>query len=160
LSYAYSRNFVDRLGALGAAVVFATFADWFQMGVQAETEALFALLVSASLLVWHHGLTRGWSDAVSFSAGYALMALATLTKAVQAPVDFVGSIFGYLILTRQWRRLFRVGHLVGIVVGAAVLLAWIIPYAQVMGWDEALFVWTGDPAVVLNGRVTDWNGKQ
>ena len=44
--YGYGRTFLSRLGALAAAASFATLADMFQMGRQAETEALFILLVA------------------------------------------------------------------------------------------------------------------
>jgi 4-amino-4-deoxy-L-arabinose transferase-like glycosyltransferase len=154
--YGYSRTFLSRLGALTAAVAFATMADIFQMSRQAETEALFILLLSAALLLWHWGMTRRWTAGCTWSIGYGLMALAMLTKGVQAPCYFLGSIVVYLILTRQWRQLFSRAHLLGILVGAAVLLAWIIPYAQVMGWSSVPLVWLGDPAIRVNGGVRDW----
>src|SRR5262245_19228359 len=106
LIYGYGRTFLSRLGALAAAAAFATLVAMFQMGRQAETEALFILLVSASLLLWHWGLVRRWPAALTFAAGYGLMALAMLTKGIQAPVSFVGSVGFYLVLTGQWRRLF------------------------------------------------------
>ncbi len=53
LIYAYARISLSRLGAFTAAASFATMADMFKMGLYAETEPLFILLVSASLLVWH-----------------------------------------------------------------------------------------------------------
>src|SRR5262249_432081 len=124
--YGYSRIGLSRHGALAAAVVFATFADMFAMGRQAETEALFILLLSGSLLVWHWGFLRRWPDFATYACGYGLMALAMLTKGIQAPTYFVGSIFAYLVLTGQWRRLFCRGHLLGALAGAAILLAWVI----------------------------------
>jgi 4-amino-4-deoxy-L-arabinose transferase-like glycosyltransferase len=87
------------------------------------------------------------------------MALATLTKGVQAPAYFLGAVAAWLLLSRQWRRLFGPGHLAGAAVGAAFLLAWTIPYALAMGWDETRIVWTGDPAIVLSSRVGGWDGQ-
>ena len=53
LVYAYSRQFLSRLGALSSALVYCTFAQVLQLGRVAETEALFTLFVSAALFVWH-----------------------------------------------------------------------------------------------------------
>jgi 4-amino-4-deoxy-L-arabinose transferase-like glycosyltransferase len=147
LIYSYSRTFLSRLGALAAGVAFATLAGMFQMGRQAETEALFILLVSASLLVWHAGFVRRGPDAWTFAAGYALMALAMLTKGLQAPTYFVGSVGLYLVLTGQGRRLFSRAHLLGVLAAAAVLGAWVLPYARVLGWSGVRDVWLGDPAL-------------
>jgi 4-amino-4-deoxy-L-arabinose transferase-like glycosyltransferase len=112
--------------------------------------------VSASLLLWHWGFLRRWPDAVTFGAGYAFMALATLTKGVQAPTYFIGAVTVYLVLTGQWRRLFCVGQLWGMLVGALVMLTWIVPYALAMGWDAVIFAWTGDPAIGNNARIANW----
>jgi 4-amino-4-deoxy-L-arabinose transferase-like glycosyltransferase len=126
-------------------------ADMFKMGLYAETEAIFTLLVSASLLGWHWGVLRGWPHGRCFALGYAFMALATLTKGIQAPPYFVGAVVVYLVLSRQWGRLFSWGHLAGMLVGVAVLLAWTVPYGLAMGWPAAKEVWLGD-ATVNNGR--------
>jgi 4-amino-4-deoxy-L-arabinose transferase-like glycosyltransferase len=39
--------------------------------------------------------------------------------------------------------------------GAAVLAAWVVPYAAVMGWSEVRSVWFGDPAVTLQALPLD-----
>ncbi len=83
LIYGYCRSVLSRLGALAAAVAFATLADMFQMGRQAETEALFIFLLSGSLLTWHLGLLRRWPETLTWIAGYGFMALAMLTKGLQ-----------------------------------------------------------------------------
>jgi 4-amino-4-deoxy-L-arabinose transferase-like glycosyltransferase len=149
LVYGYCRSFLGRLGSLAAAVAFATLADMFQMGRQAETEAIFILLVSASLLVWHWGLMRRWSETATWSLGYGIAALAMLTKGLQAPAYFVGATFVYLTLSGQFRRLFTRAHAVGMLVGASVLAAWIVPYARQVGIAGALDPWFGDQAMQL-----------
>jgi 4-amino-4-deoxy-L-arabinose transferase-like glycosyltransferase len=157
LTYGYARTFLSRLGAFAAAAAFATFADVFQMGRQAETEAVFIFFLSASLLVWHWGMMRGWPDAVTYALGYGFMALGMLTKGMQAPTYFVASITLYMLLTGQWRRFVSTAHVLGALVGLALLLCWVIPYAGVMGWPAVHMVWGGDPAVQSNGHVLDWN---
>jgi 4-amino-4-deoxy-L-arabinose transferase-like glycosyltransferase len=158
--YGYSRSFLSRLAAFAAALSFATFADWLTMGRQAETEAIFTFLLGTALLTWHWGLMRRWPLALTFSLGYGFMALAMMSKGMQAPMYFVGATWGYLLLTRDWQRLVSLGHVVGIAAGAAVLLAWVIPYANSMGWDEVRMIWMGDPAYRVNGRPQDWKGGE
>ena len=80
------------------------------------------------------------------------MALAMLTKGIQAPLYFTASVGLYLVLTGQWRRLFTWAHLLGVLVGAAILFAWALPYSFVMGWSGVRLVWTGDAAV----RIHNW----
>jgi 4-amino-4-deoxy-L-arabinose transferase-like glycosyltransferase len=154
LVYGYSRTFLSRTGALAAGAAFATFADQFQMGRQAETEAVFILLVSASLLTWHWGLTRRWPDAQTWAAGYVLMALAALTKSVQAPAYFLGGVGAYLVLAGEWRRLLSRAHLLGALAGAAVLGAWVIPYYRLMGWSGVHDAWLGDCAARIENYLS------
>jgi 4-amino-4-deoxy-L-arabinose transferase-like glycosyltransferase len=157
LIYGYARLSLSRFGAFAAAAAFATMADMFKMGLYAETEAVFIFEVSASLMVWHWGMLRRWPDTVTYAAGYGLMALGMLTKSFQAPTYFIAGISAYLVLSGQWRRLFCRGHLVGMLVGAVVMLAWILPYAAAMGWGAVYMVWLGDPVVADCGRVQNWD---
>lgn len=152
LTYGYARTFLGRLGALTAALAFATMADMFQMGRQAETEAVFILLVSASLLVWHGGMTRHWPEFVTWACGYGLMALAMLTKGLQAPLYFVATTCLYLLGTGQLRRIFTLAHLGGLLVGVAVLAAWVVPFYRATGPDAFMVPWFGDAAMA-----PDWS---
>jgi 4-amino-4-deoxy-L-arabinose transferase-like glycosyltransferase len=156
LVYGYGRTFLSRTGAMAAAAAFATLGEMFQMGRQAETEALFILLLSAALLVWHWGLVRRWPAAATWAAGYGLTALATLTKGMQAPLYFVGATGAYLVLTRQWRRLLSAAHLLGAALAVALLAAWAVPYGLRLGWPAVRTVWFGDPAL----RVTGWKADE
>lgn len=160
LVYGYARSFMGRVGALAAGLAFASSADWFQMGRQAETEALFTLLLGGALLLWHWGMERGWPGWACFSIGYSLMAMATLTKGLQAPVYFVGATWLHMIFNRDWKRLFSAGHLAGLLAGAIVLAAWVVPYAGAVGWGGVLQVWTGDPAYHVNGRIANWKAAE
>jgi 4-amino-4-deoxy-L-arabinose transferase-like glycosyltransferase len=154
--YWYARQSLSRLGALAAGSAFTTFADIFKSGVQAETEAIFTLLVGGSLLVWHGNFLRRGATTWTYASGYALMALAMLTKGIQAPAYYLGSIGIYLLLTKQWRLPFCRAHLLGSLAGVAILLAWIIPYAGVMGWQAVPQAWFGDPAITVNGGIRSW----
>jgi 4-amino-4-deoxy-L-arabinose transferase-like glycosyltransferase len=152
--YGYGRTFLSRTGALAAAAAYATFGEMLQMGRQAETEAVFIMLVTGSLLVWHWGIVRGWPAAWTWSLGYAFMALGGLTKGPQAPFYFLGSVGVYLLWTRQWRMLFSCAHLLGILVAAAILAAWHVPYYQRCGMFGIHAIWMNDTAP----RLLEWDG--
>ena len=119
-------HFFLTLGALAAAASFATLADMFQMGRQAETEALFILLASASLLRWHRGWMRSWPAGLTWSIGYGLITRAMLTKGIQAPAYFVGSVGSYLVLLASGAGFSAKAHL-SIAGLRLYFVAWIIP---------------------------------
>jgi 4-amino-4-deoxy-L-arabinose transferase-like glycosyltransferase len=152
LVYRYARLTLSRVGALAAAVAFATLGELFTTGSQAETEAVFIALVSASLLLWHAGHLRGWPGFLTWSAGHVFAGLAVLTKGPQAPVYFLASAGAYLVLTGQRRRFFSRGHLVGALAGAAVVLGWLIPFSLRLGWEAGCAAVMGDAAA----RFRDW----
>jgi 4-amino-4-deoxy-L-arabinose transferase-like glycosyltransferase len=149
LVYGYARTLLSRLGALAAAVAFATMAQVMELGRLAETEAVFTFLVSASLLVWHWGFSRSWPAAWTWTASYTLAALATLAKGPQAPTYFVASVGSFLLLQGRWRFLFSRGHLLG--VGAFVLVfgAWQVPFYRQLGWPGVVGIWTSDASLRL-----------
>lgn len=144
--YAYARTWLGRLGALVAGVSFLTTVIVTDLGRLGETEAVFTLLVSSALLVWHAGYQRGWPPAASWTAGYALAALAGLAKGPQGPVYFAAPVFIFLALRRDWRYLLGRGHVVGILAFAVVLGAWQIPYALRTDWASVRGIWLSNAA--------------
>src|SRR3954451_13841374 len=78
LVYAYTRTFTTQTGAATAALAYATIGQVLQIGRLGESEALFALLVSGSLLLWHIGCVRRWHPIVVWSVGFGLAALGAL----------------------------------------------------------------------------------
>ena len=68
LVYGYTRAFASTIAATVAAIAYATMGQVLQIGRQGESEALFALLVGASLLIWHLGYLRGWRPVVVWMA--------------------------------------------------------------------------------------------
>ncbi len=59
LIYGYVRRWATRFAALAAAAAYATSVQVMQLGRLGESEALFALFVGGSLLVWHAGYLQG-----------------------------------------------------------------------------------------------------
>ena len=142
LIYAYTRNFLSRTGAFLAAVAYPTMAQVLQLGRVAESEGLFTLLISASLLIWHWGYLRKWPAHWMWTTGYVLSALAGLTKGPQGIAYFIGPVWFYLIvLERHWRELLRPAHILGVIAGLATIAAWQAPYVLATSWEAGLAVW-------------------
>lgn len=143
LLYAYGRRLLSPLAALLAAGGYATFGQVLQIGRYGESEAIFALLLVSSLLVWHAHYLAGRASWQAWAWGYSLAALAALTKGPQGPVYFVVVTWAFLLLQRDWRYLFSWGHLAGWSLGIAILLAWTIPFYLLTDWQRAIEIWMG-----------------
>ena len=81
-------------------------------------------------MLWHWGQLRGWPALTTWVVSYSLVGLGVLCKGPQPVVYFCGSVGLYLVINHQWRRLLSLGHVAGIAVGTAVVLAWAVPCAQ------------------------------
>lgn len=155
--YGYARQFVGRTGATVAALAYGTMGQILTESQQAETESIFALALSASLILWHWGYTRKWPTALTWGAAYGCAAIAGLCKGgLQPPVYLLGAIGLFLLWKRDVRFVFRWGHLAGLAFGAAVVAAWAVPCADRVGWDDTRKIWMTD----TSSRFLDWKLDQ
>jgi len=155
LVYGYARTFLSRLGALAAGAAYATMGQVLELGRLGETDALFTLLVSSSLLIWHWGWLRRWPAGSVWVFGYVLAALAVLVKGPQALLYFAGSAGVFLLVGRQGRCLLSWSHLAGLLAFGAVVGGWLVPlslYLNQVGWDVVGGIWTGRTDLVFADR--------
>jgi 4-amino-4-deoxy-L-arabinose transferase-like glycosyltransferase len=145
--YAYSRTFLSRLGAFGAAAAYLSMLQVLELGRTGETDALFTLFVTGSLLFWHAGYTRKWNPAVVWSLGYGFAALATLTKGPQGPVYFGGPVVVYLFVSGGWRYAFRPGHLAGMLTFLLIWGPWQMTFFLSEGVEGVRHIYFGDVAL-------------
>jgi 4-amino-4-deoxy-L-arabinose transferase-like glycosyltransferase len=143
LIYAYARALLSQIAALTAALVYATMGQVLQIGRLGESEALFALLLSASLLLWHFGYASGREPIVTWTIGFACAALAALVKGPQAPVYFVAITAVYLAVRRDWRWLVCWEYAAGAAVFAIIVAAWQIPFYLATDWPTVVATWSG-----------------
>ena len=156
LIYFYSRAILGRTASLVAGLSFLTSLQVLELGRLGETEALFTLLISASLMLWHMGELKQWSHWYQWLLAFTLAAIATLTKGPQAPTYFAACIGLYLLVTRQWRRLYELPFLCGIAVYALVVGAWLVPYGMMAGWDSVPKIFMDNVALQFS-RQTTWD---
>jgi 4-amino-4-deoxy-L-arabinose transferase-like glycosyltransferase len=153
LVYGYCRTFLTGAGAFAAGAAYATMGQVMELGRLGETDAMFALFVSGSLLLWHWGVTRQWRPAVTWTVAWLCVALGTLTKGLQAPTYFVAAVGMYLFITRQWRFAMSWSHALGIGVALIVVGLWQAPYIVMMGFPAVQHIYAGDVSLYLN----DWS---
>jgi 4-amino-4-deoxy-L-arabinose transferase-like glycosyltransferase len=143
LIYAYARTLISPIAAFIGAFVYASMGQVLQIGRMGESEAVFTLFVSASLMLWHLGYFRNWSPLLNWSVGFTFTALAALVKGPQAPVYFVAITAVYLASRRDWRYLFSWQFIVGGAIFTAIITAWQIPFYLATDWQTVLATWAG-----------------
>jgi len=140
--YAYCSQFLSRWGAFAAGLLYATFPQILQLGQFAESDAIFTLCVTSSLLAWHTGYMRKWPSAATWTAGYALAALAGLAKGPQGPIYFAATVVVFLAAKRDWRFLLSRAHLAGLLGFCVLLGAWQIPFTRATGLAATARIWS------------------
>lgn len=143
LVYTYARALINPITAFIAALVYASMGQVLQIGRMGESEAVFTLLVSASLMLWHLGYLRHWPPLVNWSVGFTCAALAALVKGPQAPVYFGAITAVYLASRRDWRYLFSWQFIAGGALFSAIIAAWQIPFYLATDWQTIMATWTG-----------------
>ncbi len=143
LVFTYARMLLSQVAAIAAALVYATMGQVLQIGRLGESEALFTLLVSASLLIWHLGYMRAWRPLAVWTAGFTLIALGALVKGPQAPIYFVIITAAYLAMRRDWRYLISWPYAAGVACFVAIVAAWQIPFYLATDWASIVATWSG-----------------
>jgi len=150
--WSYARRALPGVGALVAGLAYPTIGHISDLGRRAETDGLFAWLLGAALLAWHHGYAQRWRPLWTWTASGLVIALATLAKGAQAPIAFFGTVYLFLLLRRQSRMLLSTGHLAGLLVFLAGVAAFQVPFHLVAGWEGTRQTWL-DP--LTNRAATD-----
>lgn len=142
--YAYARTFLSRLGAFCAAAGYLSMLQVLELGRTGETDALFTLFVTCSLLAWHTGYLKKWNPVLVWSLGYSFAALATLTKGPQGPVYFLAPVMVYLFITGAWRYALRPAQLAGIACFGLIWGPWQTMFFLSEGVEGVRYIYFGD----------------
>jgi 4-amino-4-deoxy-L-arabinose transferase-like glycosyltransferase len=144
LLYFYGLFWMSRACAFIAAAAFPTMLQVMELGRTAETDLVLTVFVTAGLFGWHYYYEIRKMPARAWTLGYAMIALATLTKGAQGPVYFFATTFLYLCWTRRVGAFFDLRHGLGLCVYALMVAAWLAPYYFMTGRAGAVHVFTGD----------------
>lgn len=128
------RLFSRRAGWIAAAA-FATCAKILWQGRFGQIDMLLVCLVTLAVWFWVRGFTeerRGFYLLFFVAAGFA-----TLAKGPVGLLPPLLSILVFLAVTRSWLEMKRLGIGTGLLLWAAVMLAWLVP-AGIAGGREYL----------------------
>jgi 4-amino-4-deoxy-L-arabinose transferase-like glycosyltransferase len=137
----YALRILSPPAALLAALAYPTMGHIFDLGRRVETDGLFAMLLAASLLVWHGGYVVNKARALTWVVACIIAAAATLTKGLQGPIAFFGAVYLFLLLRRDWRWLLHWGHVIGVVLFLGAIAAFQIPLFMETGWEGTKQTW-------------------
>jgi 4-amino-4-deoxy-L-arabinose transferase-like glycosyltransferase len=122
LAYCWARRAYDERAGIYAALFFATAIGPFLFTRIFIPEVLLGLFMGAALYFWLTGLEGG--AAWRWYAGYALLALAVLTKGFVALAFAGGAAVIYLVLSGEWRRWREFRLFTGLLLFVAVAAPW------------------------------------
>lgn len=141
--YGYARQTLSPLGASAASLAFLTMGGTLWMFRSGAPEVLGSCLLASSVLVWHWAWIEDWPDFALWGFPYLLLAAATLTLGLSAPLLFVGSVGTFLVLRRKEEYALSLGHLCALLLGAGLVVAWHLEFSQRTSPSAAWDLWLG-----------------
>ena len=143
-TFAFGARFFGPRAGYYAALIMLTSVGMFIFTRNVIPEAIYALEFTAIFYLFLRawtlpaGQAGGWLDArARYWAAAAVCGLAVLTRGVIGVLFPAAGIFGFITLTRSWRR-WRELHLVSSV---AIFLAIAAPWHILAGWRTPGFYW-------------------
>ena len=126
LIYFVISKLIDKKTALFSSFVYTTFfVVLFGYSTKCEPDTLFTLLVSSSILFWYLLIQKG-KELSGWTTGYLFTALALLTKGLPALHFFLISVAAYLIVYKDYKKIFSFKHLLGALLGLLPFCGWLL----------------------------------
>ena len=94
------------------------------------------VIYSLFMSIWHFGVREQWWRL--FIVSYVLMATGFLLKGLPAIVFQGLSLTAGLVFFGQWRRLFSLQHVAGILLAGGIIGAWLLAYFQYQPLEKLL----------------------
>ena len=131
LVFAIGHRLFGRRAALLAAAAFITCAEVFWHSRFGQIDMLLTFWVTLEVWLW---LSAWREDRPALSlAAFAVAGVATITKGPVGLLPPLLSLLAFFALTRQWRAMRRLWIGRGLLVWAAVVLAWLVPVSLSAG---------------------------
>lgn len=122
-------------------LIFLTLPVVLEKSWQTEIDITFTLFITLSLLSWFYLYEVKKKHTMAWAAGLFFAGLSLLTKGVQAPFFFYGTVIPYLVYKREARKIISLSHLTGISIFLAIVLSWCIPLIHKTGLSRFVDVW-------------------
>lgn len=132
------RHVSERLARFSSLLLVCNAVNFFFMSMFAEIDMFFSMVCYAGLISFYH-FHKLKKPFLMFASLYGIGAIALLTKGLPA-VPLIGlTMVGFLIWKRNWRQVFGLAHLSGMLVFAVVVGGYLLAYSQYNGlenyWD-------------------------
>jgi 4-amino-4-deoxy-L-arabinose transferase-like glycosyltransferase len=138
MAWEFARRFFDERAGLYAGLVTATSVGMFMFTRIMIPEAIYALEFTAIFYLFLRGWTGSLSPRLAYWSVAVLTACAVLTRGLIGVLFPVGTMAGFVILTRGWKR-WRELHLVS---GTLIFLAIAVPWHIVAELRAPGFLWS------------------
>lgn len=119
----------NSFGALSALLFITASGNLFFNGLLAEIDIFYSLVTYTSLICLFHFFQRK-QYLLLFLSIYFLGAVGTLTKGLPSLVFTGLSLLAFFIVNRQFRKLFSLAHLAGIVLFIALVSTYFAAYSR------------------------------
>lgn len=132
-------------------VMFLTFTDVMDKSIRAEIDMTFTFFVTCSIMSWYYLYEFRKTPLASWIVSLFLVGISSLTKGIQAPAFFYCGVIPYLVHKKEFRSIFSLQHLIGILVGFGAFSLWLIPLLGEVDFAAFIRVWSreilqrGDP---------------
>lgn len=129
--YRLVKQYYSKQTAFIAALLLLVSADILYYGAvdAGELDLFFSLLIFLqAAAVFYYSLRQNWWQV--FLISYILMAAGVLTKGLPSILIQALLLLCWLIYIKQWKKLFSIQHLTGIVVSAGLIAWYFIAYSK------------------------------
>jgi len=117
-------------GSTIAALMWLINAGIIEKGRLIEIEALYVSLCALAIVFWLSFWLQRKSPWLVWTVPFVFLGLGWLAKGPVHLLFFYGVVIAVLWQERNWRALFHVAHLAGIIIMLGIFAAWAIPFVQ------------------------------
>jgi len=130
-------------GLVSGGVLLTSYQYFFQ-GRAAKTDMLLCLMVLLSLYFFYLGYKKEGRDLLLFHGlSFLFMGLAVLTKGPFGMIPLL-VIVAFLVKERRLAILWSRSFLLGYAILGGIVLSWVLPFVNRVGWEEAVALVKGN----------------
>lgn len=122
-------------------LVFLSLPDVMDKAIRAEIDMTFAFIVISSLLLWFYLHEVKRKEFPAWLASLSIVSAGALTKGVQAPAFFYAAVLPFLAYKKEWKKIFSLAHLSGILLGLSIFSLWLVPVLNKVGLNDFIRIW-------------------